>query len=110
MIAGLLLPSYGGSATVWSTSSLFFQVVLLLGYLYTDRATRVGPRRQRVLHGLFLLTPLVVLPLALPSNAAPGTDVSPVMAKFPSIMTNILAIALRGRWYRRGDGLPERKQ
>ena len=41
MIARLLLPSYGGSATVWSTSSLFFQVVLLLGYVYTDRATRI---------------------------------------------------------------------
>lgn len=79
MIARLLLPSYGGSATVWSTSSLFFQVVLLLGYLYTDRATRLRPRRQRVLHGLFLVTPLLVLPLALPSNAAPGTDVSPVL-------------------------------
>ncbi len=79
MIARLLLPSYGGSATVWSTSSLFFQVVLLLGYVYTDRATRLGPRRQRLVHGVVLLLPLLVLPLALPS-AAPGSDVSPVLS------------------------------
>ena len=41
MIARMLLPSYGGSATVWSTSSLFFQILLLLGYLYAR------PRRPR---------------------------------------------------------------
>ncbi len=40
MVARLLLPSYGGSATVWSTSSLFFQVLLLLGYLYTHWSTQ----------------------------------------------------------------------
>jgi hypothetical protein len=79
MVARLLLPSYGGSATVWSTCSLFFQVVLLLGYVYTDRTTRLGPRRQRLVHCVVLLLPLVVLPLALPSDAAPQADVSPVL-------------------------------
>ena len=79
MIARLLLPSYGGSATVWSTSSLFFQVVLLLGYVYTDRSTRLGPRRQRRVHYVVLLLPLLVLPLALPSDAAPPAGVSPVL-------------------------------
>src|SRR5690349_9736661 len=34
LVAKLVLPSYGGSATVWSTSSLFFQVLLLIAYLY----------------------------------------------------------------------------
>ena len=71
MIARLLLPSYGGAATVWSTSSLFFQVVLLLGYVYTDRSSRLGPRRQRMVHCVVLLLPLLVLPLVLPSDAAP---------------------------------------
>jgi hypothetical protein len=79
MIARLLLPSYGGSATVWSTCSLFFQVVLLLGYVYTDRTTRLGPRRQRLVHSVVLLLPLLVLPLAVPSDAAPPAGVSPVV-------------------------------
>src|SRR4029079_7279966 len=61
MIARLLLPSYGGSATVWRPSSFFFQVVLLLGYVYTDRTTRLGPRRQRRVHWVVLLLPLLVL-------------------------------------------------
>lgn len=79
MIARLLLPSYGGSATVWSTSSLFFQVVLLLGYVYSDRATRLRRPRQRIVHTVVLLAPIVVLPLALPSDAAPHDGTSPVL-------------------------------
>jgi SAM-dependent methyltransferase len=79
MIARLLLPSYGGSATVWSTASLFFQVVLLLGYVYTDRTTHLPPQRLRVLHCVVLLLPLLVLPLALPADAAPQAGVSPVL-------------------------------
>lgn len=31
LAAKLILPSYGGSATVWSTSSLLFQLLLLVG-------------------------------------------------------------------------------
>jgi SAM-dependent methyltransferase len=79
MIARMLLPSYGGAATVWSTSSLFFQVVLLLGYVYTDRSSRLGSRRQRMLHCVVLLLPLLVLPLVLPSDAAPPAGMSPVL-------------------------------
>src|SRR5688572_27599884 len=72
MVARLLLPSYGGSATVWSTSSLFFQVLLLVGYLYTHWSTqRFGQRWQPRLHILVLLLPVVALPIALPVDAAP---------------------------------------
>jgi hypothetical protein len=33
VLAKALLPRYGGAAGVWITCMLFFQVVLLLGYL-----------------------------------------------------------------------------
>jgi hypothetical protein len=41
-----------------------------------------------------------------------GTDVSPIMANIPSIMTNIFAIGLSGGWcWRlRRKSLPKRKQ
>jgi hypothetical protein len=79
MIARMLLPSYGGSATVWSTSSLFFQVLLLLGYLYAHLSTqRLGRAWQPKVHLLVLLVPLVVLPIALPADAAP-TEASPAL-------------------------------
>lgn len=79
MVARLVLPSFGGSATVWSTSSLFFQVLLLAGYAYSHGATRfLGRRWQPSLHLLVLLAPLAVLPITLPPNASPDADASPV--------------------------------
>src|SRR5680860_270297 len=79
LVAKLLLPSYGGSATVWSTSSLFFQVVLLLAYVYAHWSTKVlGPRWQPRMHFLVLCVPLAALPLALPAEVAPG-DSDPVV-------------------------------
>jgi hypothetical protein len=79
MVARLLLPSYGGSATVWSTSSLFFQVLLLTSYLYVHVSrTRLRPWVQPPVHAALVAVPLAVLPVALPTNAAPG-DGSPVL-------------------------------
>ena len=78
LVARLLLPSYGGSATVWSTSSLFFQVLLLLAYGYAHvSTTRLGQRWQPRAHLVLLLLPLVALPVAIPSDAAPAADASP---------------------------------
>ncbi|HET8988894.1 MAG TPA: fused MFS/spermidine synthase [Humibacillus sp.] len=79
MIARLVLPSFGGSATVWSTSSLFFQVLLLAGYLYTHiTTTRLGPTLQPPVHLVVLLLPLLGMPVALPAVVAPPGDSSPV--------------------------------
>ena len=35
MIAKIILPWFGGSAAVWTTAMMFFQVSLLVGYLYS---------------------------------------------------------------------------
>src|ERR1700704_5407824 len=51
IIAKIVLPWFGGSAAVWTTCMLFFQVVLLLGYLYAHLAVRrLQPRAQILLH------------------------------------------------------------
>ncbi len=67
VIAKIILPWFGGSAAVWATCLLFFQLVLLLGYLYAHASIRyLKPRRQMHLHigllGLSLLA-LAVLPV-----------------------------------------------
>lgn len=79
LIARMVLPQFGGSATVWSTSSLFFQVVLLVGYLYVHASTRtLGRRTQPLLHLGLLLLPLVALPVVL-SGGQPPPDTSPIL-------------------------------
>jgi SAM-dependent methyltransferase len=51
IIARLILPWFGGAASVWSACLLFFQVVLLLGYLYAHLLVRwLRPRAQFFLH------------------------------------------------------------
>lgn len=79
LVARLVLPHFGGSATVWSTSSLFFQVLLLLGYVYAHLSTvGLGRRRQPMMHLAVLLLPLVALPVALPDNLRPDPSASPI--------------------------------
>ncbi|MDY0213636.1 MAG: fused MFS/spermidine synthase [Desulfuromonadaceae bacterium] len=50
-IARLILPYFGSSASVWILCLAFFQILLLGGYLYTDRISRLSTRAQAVLHG-----------------------------------------------------------
>ncbi|MBI3556317.1 MAG: fused MFS/spermidine synthase [Deltaproteobacteria bacterium] len=43
----ILLPLLGGSPDVWNTCMLFFQALLLLGYLYAHALSRYVPRRAQ---------------------------------------------------------------
>jgi SAM-dependent methyltransferase len=64
VIARIILPWFGGSAAVWTTCLLFFQAVLLLGYLYSHWLYRkLQPRAQIIAHIGLLTVSLVVLPV-----------------------------------------------
>lgn len=66
MVGKMLLPTLGGSAAVWNVCMVFFQALLLGGYLYGHLSMRwLSPLRQATLHCLLLLTPVFVLPVAL---------------------------------------------
>ena len=69
LIAKQILPWFGGSAAVWTTCMVFFQLVLLAGYFYADWVVRrLTPRRQALLHGGLLAVSLLLLPIT-PSAA-----------------------------------------
>src|SRR6266508_3019645 len=62
LIGKAILPWFGGAPAVWSTCLVFFQLVLLAGYLYAHGlATRLSPRAARVLHAGLLLLSLAAL-------------------------------------------------
>src|SRR5712691_10431196 len=64
VIAKIILPWFGGSAAVWTTCLLFFQMVLLLGYLYSHAVIRyLKPRMQMLVHGWVLLVSVLALPV-----------------------------------------------
>jgi SAM-dependent methyltransferase len=64
ILAKQILPWFGGSAGVWTTCLVFFQVTLVLGYAYAHLLTRRGiGSRQFVVHIVLVLTSLATLPI-----------------------------------------------
>lgn len=80
MIGKMILPWFGGSASVWTTCMLFFQGILLLGYLYSHWLVRfLTPRQQSGLHIALLLTSLLLLPIAPSDSWKPAGAENPTM-------------------------------
>jgi hypothetical protein len=64
VIAKIILPWFGGSAAVWTTCLLFFQMVLLLGYFYAHAVVRyLKPRTQAMVHIGLLVVSAAALPI-----------------------------------------------
>lgn len=75
LFAKLVLPLLGGSPAVWNTCLMYFQALLLLGYLYAHASSRyLAPRRQVVLHVALLALCFIQLPLSLPGGWAPPSS------------------------------------
>ncbi|MCC5822146.1 MAG: fused MFS/spermidine synthase [Phycisphaerales bacterium] len=61
MVAKSLLPDFGGGSSVWTTCMLFYQTMLIAGYLYAHLLlTRVPRQRQFIIHGVVIVVALVV--------------------------------------------------
>ena len=69
MFTKMILPQLGGTPAVWSVAMVFFQGLLLLGYLYAHLSTTYLPTRIAVgLHLVLLLATFVVLPISVSSG------------------------------------------
>ncbi len=65
----IVLPHVGGSPAVWTTAMLFFQTVLIAGYLYAHLLTRALPVRGQVMVHLGVwAVALISLPLSVPAG------------------------------------------
>ncbi|RPI14645.1 MAG: hypothetical protein EHM65_04520, partial [Acidobacteriales bacterium] len=80
-IAGrILLPRFGGGAGVWATCLLFFQLMLLLGYLYSHWSVeRLRPRGQALVHGALLAASILLLRLTPEIGRTLAAQVDPTM-------------------------------
>ena len=65
IVAKLLLPLLGGTPAVWNTCMLFFQITLLLGYLYVFFVSRWNFRAQLALQMSIFILAFVSLPIQL---------------------------------------------
>jgi len=71
LFSKLVLPVIGGAPAVWTTAMLFFQTVLICGYLYAHLLVKYCPIRWQLgIHLVFWIVGLVFLPLAIPEGWA----------------------------------------
>jgi hypothetical protein len=68
LVAKLILPWFGGSAAVWTSCMLFFQIALLGGYAYAHWVNGQTGRRQTIIHLGLLAISFLSLPI-LPNPA-----------------------------------------
>ena len=107
MVGKMVLPILGGAPAVWTTCLLFFQVALLLGYLYAHLLPRALGARHLWVHLALLALAAATLPLALPADPAPAPEASPVRWLLAALVVTVGApfvlIAATGpllqRWF-----------
>ena len=75
----LILPRFGGGAAVWTTTLLFFQAALLVGYGYSHVLSLVGSRRrQAIVHVTLVLLSTLALPIVPDEASAHDLSGSPI--------------------------------
>ena len=94
MIAKFILPWFGGSAAVWSAALLFFQLLLLAGYLYAHFSIRYFKSKQQLwLHAGLLAVAAATLPII------PADKWKPAAGGDPTLQILILLAATVGLPY-----------
>ncbi len=109
LIAKRILPWFGGGPAVWSTTLLFFQLALVVGYAYAHATRRLGGRRQVWVHLTLVAAALATMSI-LPSDAwkpadaaAPASRVLTLLAAhigFPFVLLAATAPLLQD-WHAR---------
>ena len=79
MFTKMVLPLLGGTPAVWNTAVMFFQAVLLAGYLYAHLLSRVrGLGRQALVHAAVLAAGFLFLPVHVALAWTPTASAHPV--------------------------------
>ena len=80
LIGRFILPWFGGGPSIWTSCMLFFQILLLGGYLYAHViSVKLKPRTQVMTHLSLLAMSLVFLPIAPGDTWKPMADQSPLL-------------------------------
>ncbi len=80
LTAKMLLPFLGGTPAVWNTTMVFYQTVLLAGYLYAHlSSTRLTLATQLALHGALMCAAGLFLPPRFALGAAPPPGSNPIL-------------------------------
>lgn len=79
LIAKLILPWFGGSAAVWTSCMLFFQMALLAGYAYAHWVNGQAGRKQAFIHIGLLVLSFASLPIKPSESWIPHGGEDPLL-------------------------------
>ena len=100
IIAKKLLPWFGGTPAVWSVCLVFFQLVLLAGYVYAHvLVSHLSIQSQRVTHSLVLGATIILLVAHAwfwPSPVTPGAAWKPLHPGDPTTSLLLLLVSSVG--------------
>ncbi len=117
LIAKMILPWFGGVASVWTVCLVFFQTVLLLGYLYAHLLQRAAQRTQARIHAALLAVSLLVLPIIPKATWKPAASADPswrillilaVTIGLPYLLLSTTSPLLQAWYARAGSTMPYR--
>lgn len=94
MIAKAIIPNYGGSASVWTSTLLMSQLLLLAGSLYAQRVLRLRAVRGAV-HA-FVTAAIVLVTVLLPSRVLATRPPEFLTALHPEIAVPLMVLASVG--------------
>jgi len=89
IVSKSILGWFGGAPNVWTTCMLFFQSVLVLGYVYAHILNSLPMRRQIVIHMCVLLAALVTLPVVADTSWQPAPSSNPTMAILQLLLIHV---------------------
>jgi hypothetical protein len=88
MIGKMVLPVLGGTPAVWNTCLVYFQAILLLGYLFAHGASRKESTARRRINGVYLSMLAILLALGAmlqPIVIQPEGGSQTAMAEYPAL-------------------------
>ncbi len=112
LIAKLILPWFGGSAAVWTSCMLFFQMALLGGYAYAHWLNGMKGSRQVMIHAGLLAVSFLSLPIVPSEFWKPATPGDPLL-RILGLLTATVGLPyfllsstspLLQTWYSRANG------
>ncbi len=78
MLGKTILPWFGGSPGVWTACMLFFQALLVVGYVYAHGLVRLPARSQAIVHTALLAGAILLLPITPSEVWKPTSEANPV--------------------------------
>jgi SAM-dependent methyltransferase len=89
LIAKMILPWFGGTAAVWTVCMLFFQLLLLAGYVYSHAYIRLRVPGRRYVHIALLVLAAATLPLAASAAWKPSGGEDPTWRILALLATSV---------------------